>query len=124
MPPGLCYIAVVSLLTGAGMGGFWTVALAARRVPEVSAGRIDIWFHIAAEYATAVALLAGGAAILADHTAAWSAVLSSFGLGLLVYSLAASPGYYAEKRDRGGLLIFAGFWLLAIPAVVLRFAYW
>jgi hypothetical protein len=116
----LLYVAVVSLFIGAGMAGFWSVAVLTRKVPEIQARRIDIWFHIGAEYATALALLAGGVAIVVDHRAAWSVVLSSFALGLLVYTLIASPGYYAEKRDRVGLVMFAAFWVLTIPAVVLR----
>ncbi|MFH1329260.1 MAG: hypothetical protein ABIJ48_01170 [Actinomycetota bacterium] len=112
MPAGLLYVTVVSLFIGAGMAGFWSLAVVARKVPEIQAGRVDIRFHVAAEYATALALLAGGAAVLADHHAAWSVGLSSLALGLLVYTRIASPGYYAEKRDQAGVLMFAGFWVL------------
>lgn len=121
MSGGLRYVVIVSLVTGIGMLSFWSMAMLSGRVPEVREGRIDIWFHIGAEFATALALIGGGVAVLVDHTAPWSVVLSSLGLGLLVYTLIASPGYYAQRRNLPMAGMFAGFWSLTIPAVILRF---
>jgi len=115
------YIIIVSLVTGIGMLSFWSMAMLSGRVPEVREGRIDIWFHMGAEFATALALIGGGVAVLVDHTAPWSVVLSSLGLGLLVYTLIASPGYYAQRRNLPMVGMFVGFWLLTVPAVILRF---
>jgi hypothetical protein len=121
MSAGLLYIAVVSLVTGTGMFVFWSMAVLSRKVPEIEEGRVDIWFHVAAEFATALALVGGGAAVLVDARAPWSVGLSSLGLGLLVYTLIASPGFYAERRQLPMVGMFVGFWLLTVPAVVLRF---
>ena len=121
MSAGLLYVVVVSLVTGIGILGFWSMAVLSGRVPEVREGRIDIWFHIGAEFATALGLIGGGVAMLIDHAAPWSVVLSSLGLGLLLYTLIASPGYYVERRNRPMASMFLGFWLLTIPAVILRF---
>jgi hypothetical protein len=36
------YLTIVPILIGAGMLGFWAVAVATRRVPEMEAGGIEI----------------------------------------------------------------------------------
>jgi hypothetical protein len=123
MPLGLLYVAIVSLVIGMGMLGFWSMAVLSGKVPEIREGRIDIWFHLAAEFITALALIGGGGALFVDERAPWSVALSSAALGLLAYTLIASPGYYAERRDRPMVGMFVGFWLLTIPAVILRFLY-
>ena len=115
------YLAIVPILIGLGMLGFWAVAVATRRVPEIDSGGIEIWFHIAAEAVTGVVLIFGGIAVLIDGESPLTVVLSSLGLGMLVYTLIVSPGYYVERRDAPLLWMFAGFWILTIPAVVFRF---
>ena len=47
-------------------------------------------------------------------------VLSSLSLGLLTYTLIVSPGYYVERRNLPLILVFAGFWVVTIPAIVFR----
>lgn len=115
------YLAIVPILIGLGMLGFWAVAVTNRRVPEIDSGGIEIWFHIAAEVVTGVVLIFGGIAVLIDGEPPLTVVLSSLGLGMLVYTLVVSPGYYVERRDAPLVWMFAGFWILTIPAVVFRF---
>ena len=115
------YLAIVPILIGLSMLGFWAVAVATRRVPEIDSGGIEIWFHIAAEAVTGVVLIFGGIAVLVDGESPLTVVLSSLGLGMLVYTLIVSPGYYVERRDAPLVWMFAGFWILTIPAVVFRF---
>jgi len=114
------YLAIVPILIGAGMLGFWAVAVATRRVPEIEAGGIEIWFHIVAEVITGVVLIAGGVAVLSDGDALFAIVLSSLSLGMLTYTLIVSPGYYVERRNRPLILVFAGFWVVTIPAIIFR----
>jgi hypothetical protein len=115
------YLVIVPILVGVGMLGFWAVAIGTRRVPEIDSGGIEIWFHIAAEAVTGVVLIFGGIAVLIDGESPLTVVLSSLGLGMLVYTLVVSPGYYVERRDAPLVWMFAGFWILTIPAVVVRF---
>jgi hypothetical protein len=104
------------------MAGFWVMSLVFGSVPEVEAGKRDIWFHIAAEGLTAVALVAAGAATIAAPEARWSGLLAAGASGGLVYTLVQSPGYYVEHRNTAMLGMFAGFWIVTLPAIVLRFA--
>lgn len=121
MTAGEWYVAIISIAVGAGVLGFWTVALLGRSVPEITSGGTEIWFHITAEVATGLILLAGGVGIFIDATAMWSVVLSTLGLGMLAYTLIVSPGYYVERHNIPAVAMFGGLWLLALPAIVLRF---
>lgn len=58
---------------------------------------------LAAEAATGACLLAGGPAILVAPDGQWSRLLSTFALGMLVYRLVQSPGYYVDRYDRAML---------------------
>lgn len=121
MSVGHWYLAIASLAIGAGMVGYWAIALGIGRVPEVAQGSREIWWHISAELASGGLLIIGGIGILADPTAGWVTSVSYFGLGTLLYALVGAPGRYLEKGDRVTLLLLAGTWAVAIPAFVLRF---
>jgi hypothetical protein len=116
------YIALFSLGSGVGILGFWGAVVARGRGREVAAGRREIAFHVAAELVTGAVLIAGGVAILADAKSRESVVMSTLGLGLLLYSLIQSPGHYIVEKDRRMVATFAATWVFAIPAIVLRFA--
>jgi hypothetical protein len=115
------YLAIIPILVGAGILGFWTSAIVTGRVPEIESGGIEIRFHIAAEVATGLVLIAGGLAVLVDGDAPSTVVLSSLGLGMLSYTLIVSPGYYVERHNKPLLRMFAAIWILTIPVIVLRF---
>lgn len=122
MTGGLWFAAVASIVVGSGMLGFWSAALLSRSVPEVEAGSREIWFHVVAEALTGALLVAAGIATIAAPEARWSAVTAATAFGALGYTLIQSPGYYVERRNPAMVAMFAGFWAVTIPAVVLRFA--
>ena len=104
------------LVMGVGIAGLWAVLLAVGQVPEVADGRVDIWFHIAAELLTAGLLVAAGVALL--RRSARARLLAALSLGALVYTAVNSPGYYAQSGDVAMVAMFAGV-LLAAGAALL-----
>ena len=66
-------------------------------------------------------LIAGGAGVFVGPAAFWSIVLSALGLGMLVYTLIVSSGYYVERQNTPAVFIFGGPWLLTVPTIILRF---
>jgi hypothetical protein len=77
-------------------------------------------FHFASEVLTGVVLLVAGISMLAaDPDDDWVVVLSSIGLGLLVYALVDSPGRYPGDRRKQSQFVIG--WLFTIPALVVRF---
>lgn len=91
----------------------WTVTIAAGAVPEFETAPMEIAFHLAAEFTTALLLLTGGAATL--KTISWGKPILLTGLGMVMYSEIASPGYYAQLGQWGfvamfGVLLFGAVW--------------
>lgn len=97
------------------MLGLWTLLVVRGEVPELTEGRPSIRFHLAAEVLTAVALLAAGIGLATD--ASWAPLVASGALGMALYSCVASPGYYADRGERGPVVMFTV--LAAVVAVAI-----
>jgi hypothetical protein len=91
------FVAWFQVVVGVAVAGLWAVLLTTGQVPEVVEGRVDIWFHIAAELAMAVLLVAADGALLRRVPRA--GLLSALALGWLGYSAVNSPSYYAQTGD-------------------------
>jgi hypothetical protein len=98
-------LAAFLILIGVLMIGQWSVSLAAGQVPEVSTEPIRLGFHLAAEFTTALALSVSGWALLAGRL--WGRDLGLVALGILVYSLIVSPGYFAQQGQWAPVMMFA-----------------
>ncbi len=110
-------VAWFELLVGTGILGFWAVALATARVPEIGHGDRAIWFHILAELVIGVALVAGGVALLAVSGESWTRALAAAAAGGMVYSAINSPGYYAREGSWGIVAAFAVLSLMGIAVI-------
>jgi len=84
-----------SIAVGLLMIGQWGFFLAAGLVPELQTEPIRISFHLAAEFAAAACLLAGGIGLLRDRT--WGRPVALFAAGMLAYTALVSPGYFAQQ---------------------------
>jgi peptidoglycan/LPS O-acetylase OafA/YrhL len=102
------------LLVGVAIAGLWALLLVTGQVPEVEAGRIDIWFHIAAEVGAAALLVVAGLMVLRDGPHA--RVLAGMALGALAYTATNSAGYYAEADEWPVVAMFAVILLTSILA--------
>jgi hypothetical protein len=83
----------------------WAMTIAAGAVPEFESAPWEIAFHLAAEFTTALLLLTGGAAAL--KSISWGKPILLAGLGMVMYSEIASPGYYAQLGQWGFVAMFA-----------------
>lgn len=97
-------VAWFQIVVGIAVAGLWAALLASGQVPEVQAGRVEIWFHLTAELTMAGLLVTAGAAVLRRTPRA--GVLSVLALGWLGYSAVNSPGYYAEAGDWAAVGMF------------------
>ncbi len=113
----MVFPAVFALVVGVGMIAQWVLFLATGQVPELETEPLRIRFHLAAEFATAVALLAGGIALLTGQT--WSQWFYLLAVGMLLYTVIVSPGYFAEKGQWAFVGMFAVILLLALVSIVL-----
>lgn len=86
----------LAIVVGALMIGQWVFFVITNNVPELKTEPIRTWGHIAAEFVTAVLLIAGGIGLLAETR--WAQALALFAYGMLVYTLIVSPMYFVQKR--------------------------
>jgi hypothetical protein len=64
-------------------------------VPELQSAPLSIGFHMAAEWILALALIAGGVALLRARR--WGGRVLMVVLGMAIYSEINSPGYFAQQ---------------------------
>jgi peptidoglycan/LPS O-acetylase OafA/YrhL len=104
------------LVVGVAIAGLWTLLLVTGQVPEVDEGRLDIWFHIAAELATAGMLIAAGTTLLRRRRHGRS--LAAVAVGALAYTTVNSPGYYAESGEWAVVSMFVVLLIVTITVAV------
>lgn len=91
-----------SIIVGLLMLAQWGFFLAAGQVPELRTEPVRIAFHLAAEGATAAALVVSGIGLI--RRLAWGRTAAFVALGMLIYTTIVSPGYFAQQ----------GAWLLVV----------
>ena len=96
------------------MGLWWALDIrnGALRRPDRSSGEIAL--HLAAEMVTAL-LLAMGGLVLARSGPRWLALV---GLGMLLYTVIQSPGYFLARHERAPVVMFAALAALTVVAIV------
>jgi hypothetical protein len=96
--------------------GQWGFFLASGQVPELRTEPIRISFHLAAELLTALALLVAGGAVLLGR--AWGPAALLLALGMLLYTVVVSPGYFAQQGQWVLLGLFGVLLALAAACAV------
>ena len=96
------------------MLAWWVLSIrqGALRRPDRTPGEIRL--HVVAEVLTAVVLLVGGASLAAGNGAGAALV----GLGMLLYTVVTSPGYFLARREWAPVVMFALLAVLGVAAVV------
>lgn len=95
----------------------WAVFLATGNVPQLEEAPWEIWFHMVAEFLLAVVILVGGIGMLAGR--GWARTVYLVGLGMVVYSVVNSPGYFAQRGEWPLVAMFMVLLVLSVVAAVL-----
>lgn len=104
------------IIVGSLMFGMWIFFLASGQVPELNTEPFRIYFHLAAEFTTAIGLIVGGIGLLKNFPRATS--LYFVASGMLLYSLIVSPGYYAQLGQWAYVVMFAIVLVLALVSII------
>lgn len=107
-----------SIVVGLLMLAQWGFFLAAGLVPELQTEPIRIALHLVGEAVTALALIVSGIALL--RRMSWGRAANLFALGMLVYTVIVSPGYFAQQGVWPIVAMFALFLVLAIVSLTLH----
>ena len=110
----MTFVAIFAIIVGLGMIIQWAMSYISKQIPELKIEPIRIWFHIAAEMATALVLIAGGVGLLTDRP--WGPAVCLISLGMLFYTAIVSPGYFAQRGRWTWVLIFTALIMLAIAS--------
>ena len=110
---------IYSFIIGIAMIAMWSMFLLTGQVPELQTEPARIIMHLAAEFTTAFTLIIGGYGLLANKN--WGGRFHQFSLGMLMYTLIVSPGYYLQLGDLSMVGMFAGMFILTLIVLVLTF---
>jgi hypothetical protein len=108
-----------SIFVGLAMIVMWLIFIITEQVPEMNTAPIQISYHLIAEFLTAILLLIGGFGLLKNK--AWGFHLYLISMGMLLYTVIVSAGYYANLEDMIMVGMFTVFQILTIAFIVLTF---
>lgn len=111
----MIFSSLFAIIVGIGMIGMWSVAYFGNQIPELETEPLRIKFHLAAEFATALVLLSAGIGLLTGQAWAFETYLVS--MGMLLYTVIVSPGYFAQKGQWAYVVMFAVLLVLALVSI-------
>ena len=105
------YCVVVAVI----MASWWALEIRHGAMSRPDRRRAEIRLHVAGELLTAAALLIGGLWLIAGE----EKMLALVGLGMLMYTVVVSPGYFVARHELAPVAMFAVLtvmtWLGAAP---------
>lgn len=104
------------LVIGVLMLAQWAFFLASGSVPEVHSEPVALGFHLAAEVATAGALLIAGFLLLSNRRS--GIALGLVANGMLIYTVLVSPGYFGQKGEWPLTGMFALLLAVAVASII------
>lgn len=105
-------VAGYSIFVGLCMIVMWIMFYCTGEIPELSTKPAEIGLHITGEMITAVLLIIGGYAIFTKRS--WGLQVYSVSMGMLLYTLIVSPGYYVQKGEFLFVIMFSVLLFLSV----------
>jgi hypothetical protein len=105
-----------AILVGISMPAMWSMFFLTDGIPELITNPAEIGMHIAAELLTAASLVFAGAGILLRRS--WGVNLYFVAMGMLLYTLIASPGYYIQRSNFAFVMMFAALFVISVVLMV------
>ena len=111
-----------SIVIGIAMICMWSVFLVTNQVPELKTAPLKISYHLLAEFLTAILLLIGGFGLFTKKV--WGFHLYLISLGMLLYTVIVSAGYYVNLGDMimvSMFMVFQVFTIIFIGIALFRY---
>jgi hypothetical protein len=89
------------------MASIWSYLIATSQIPELETQPYAASYHLIAEFLTASALLFGGYSLLSGKRWGFNTFLIS--MGMLLYTVINTIGYYAQSGDVTMMAVFTLF---------------
>ncbi len=113
-------VAIYAIVVGVFMIGFWGMLVATGKA-ELKERPWDMRYHLTAEFATAALLIISGSGSflrIGETT-----ILAPLALGMLLYSVINSPGFYAGQRNWPMVAMFGVLTVLTLLALAGLFVF-
>ena len=113
---------IYSIIIGIAMMGMWLTLITTNQVPEINTEPIRITYHLIGEFLTAILLLIGGFGLFTNR--GWGFHVFLIAMGMLLYTVIVSAGYYGQKNDMIMVGMFTLFQILTVLFLGLSFLKW
>jgi hypothetical protein len=111
-----------SIIIGIAMIGMWLSLITTNQVPEINTEPIRITYHLIGEFLTAILLLIGGFGLFTNR--GWGFHVFLISMGMLLYTVIVSAGYYGQIGDMIMVGMFTIFQVLTVIFIGLSFYKW
>ena len=111
----MLFPSIISIVIGISMIAMWSVSYFTRQIPELETEPTRIKFHLAAEFATAVALLIAGIGLITNQE--WVVSIYLVSMGMLLYSVIVSPGCFAQKGQWAYVEMFVVIFIITLVSI-------
>ncbi|UCB59299.1 MAG: hypothetical protein JSV67_03115 [Thermoplasmatales archaeon] len=111
--------AIYSIIIGIAMLGMWLFLITSNQVPEINTEPIRISYHLIGEFLTAILLLIGGFGLFRNR--GWGFHVFLVSMGMLLYTVIVSAGFYGQKNDMIMVGMFTLFQILTVLFIGLSF---
>jgi hypothetical protein len=114
--------AIYAVVVGIAIIGMWITFLVTEQVSELPTEPVTITYHLIAEFLTASLLLIGGFGLYSNR--GWGFHLYLISLGMLLYTVLVSAGYYGNLGEMGMVGMFTIFQILTVFFIGVSFYKW
>ncbi len=104
--------AIFAMIIGFTMIIMWAVFYITGAIPEIQFKPGEIYLHMTAEMITALLLITGGYGLIKQKV--WGRQVYLLSLGMLVYSVISSSGYYVQRGNHSFTIMFGVILLMSI----------
>jgi hypothetical protein len=112
------FASIYAVAVGGLMIIMWSFFIVSGQLPELQTKPAEILLHIVAELVTALLLMVSGVLVLRGIQ--WANMVLLVALGMLLYTVIVSPGYYIQKGAAAFVVMFALLLALGLVAAVVQ----
>lgn len=106
------------IIIGIGIIGLWVMLYLTHQIPELETEPVAIRFHLIAEITMGILCLISGILLLLQVF--WAPYLFIMAMGLVVYAVINSAGYYGEKKQWSFVVMFGIILIVSISLIILN----
>ena len=111
--------AIYSIIIGIGIIGLWLMLYLTKQIPELKTTPVEIKYHMTAEFLMGFLCLMSGFFLLMDFY--WATYFFTLAMGLVIYAVINSAGYYAQKKQWPFVIMFGIILIASVCLVILNF---